>query len=155
MLLILLFIVVIIFYKSYTKELVVIVLVTSFIFQTIPTFDREEPFFINEDTSSEVVISENINNSEYGFEFISDRLNRTLPWAMFASGYKPSTIDLLFGHGTGGYLNIIKFTDRDIASGPHSVLLQVLNKFGIFGLVLLVYSILKLLLSKFLVLTQT
>jgi len=147
-LLILLFIVVIIFYKSYTKELVVIVLVASFIFQTIPTFDREEPFFINEDTSSEVIISENINKSEYGFEFISDRLNRTLPWAMFASGYKPSTIDLLFGHGTGGYLNIIKFTERDIASGPHSVLLQVLNKFGIFGLVLLAYSILKLLLSR-------
>ena len=45
-LLILLFIVVIIFYKSYTKELVVIVLVTSFIFQTIPTFDRDEPFLL-------------------------------------------------------------------------------------------------------------
>ena len=147
-LIILLFIVVIIFYKTYTKELVVIILITSVIFQTIPTFDRDEPFFIDEDTPSEVILSEDVIKSEYGFEFISDRLNRTLPWTMFASGYKPSTIDLLFGHGTGGYLNIIKFTDRSLASGPHSVLLQVLNKFGIFGIVLLAYSILKLLLSR-------
>jgi len=147
-LIILLFIVVIIFYKNYTKELVVIILITSVIFQTIPTFDRDEPFFIDEDTSSEVTLSEDVIQSEYGFEFISDRLNRTLPWTMFASGYKPSTIDLLFGHGTGAYLNIIKLTERKLASGPHSVLLQVLNKFGIFGLVLLAYSILKLLLSR-------
>jgi len=147
-LIILLFIVVIIFYKNYTKELVVVILITSVIFQTIPTFDRDEPFFIDEDTSSEVILSEDVIKSEYGFEFISDRLNRTLPWTMFASGYKPSTIDLLFGHGTGAYLNIIKLTERKLASGPHSVLLQVLNKFGIFGLVLLAYSILKLLLSR-------
>ena len=147
-LIILLFIVVIIFYKNYTKELVVVILITSVIFQTIPTFDRDEPFFIDEDTSSEVTLSEDVIQSEYGFEFISDRLNRTLPWTMFASGYKPSTIDLLFGHGTGAYLNIIKLTERKLASGPHSVLLQVLNKFGIFGLVLLAYSILKLLLSR-------
>ena len=145
---ILLFLVVIIFYKSFTKELVVIVLVTSVIFQTIPTFDRDEPFFIDEDTSLEVNLGENLSKSEYGFEFISDRLNRTLPWAMFASGYKPSTVDLLLGHGPGGYLNIIKFTERNLASGPHSVLLQVLNKFGIFGLVLLAYSVLKLLFSR-------
>ena len=147
-LLILLFIVVIIFYKPYTKELVAIILITSVIFQAIPTFDRDEPFFIDEDTSSEVILGENVNKGEYGFEFISDRLNRTLPWAMFASGYKPSTIDLLFGHGTGGYLNIIKLTERNLASGPHSVLLQVLNKFGILGLLLLAYSLLKLLLSR-------
>ena len=147
-LLILLFTVVIIFYKTYTKELIVIVLITSVIFQTIPTFDRDEPFFIDEGTSSEVTLEENVNSSEYGFEFISDRLNRTLPWVMFASGYKPNTIDLLFGHGTGAYLNIVKFTERDIASGPHSILLQVLNKFGIIGLLFLAYSILKLLLSR-------
>ena len=147
-LIILLFIVVIIFYKNYAKELVIIILITSVIFQTIPTFDRDEPFFIDKDTSSEVILSEDVIKSEYGFEFISDRLNRTLPWTMFASGYKPSTIDLLFGHGTGAYLNIIKLTERKLASGPHSVLLQVLNKFGIFGLVLLAYSILKLLLSR-------
>ena len=73
----------------------------------------------------EVTLGENLSKSEYGFEFISDRLNRTLPWTMFASGYKPSTIDLLFGHGTGAYLNIIKLTERKLASGPHSVLLQV------------------------------
>ena len=148
-LLILLFIVVITFYKTYIKELIVIVLITSVIFQTIPTFDRDEPFFIDEGNSSEVTLEENVNNSEYGFEFISDRLNRTLPWVMFASGYKPNTIDLLFGHGTGAYLNIVKFTERDLASGPHSILLQVLNKFGITGLMFFAYSILKLLLSRF------
>ena len=147
-LLILLFIVVIVFYKSYPKELLTIILFTTIIFQTVPTFERDEPFFIDEDSLSENIIVENTNKSEYGFEFISDRLNRTLPWAMFASGYKPSAIDLLFGHGTGGYLNIVKLTDRDIASGPHSVLLQVLNKFGLFGIFLFIYSILKLLLSN-------
>ena len=56
------------------------------------------------------------------------------------------SIDLLFGHSTGGYLNIVKLTDRDIASGPHSILLQVLNKFGLFGIFLFIYSILKFLL---------
>ena len=147
-LLILLFIVVIVFYKTHAKELIVIVLLTSVIFQIIPTFDRNEPFFIDEGTSSEVTLEENVNNSEYGFEFISDRLNRTLPWVMFASGYKPNTIDLLFGHGTGAYLNIVKFTERDLASGPHSILLQILNKFGIIGLLFFAYSILKLLLSR-------
>ncbi len=147
-LLILLFIVVIVFYKSYQKELLAIILLTTIIFQTVPTFERDEPFFIDEDSLSENIIVENTNKSEYGFEFISDRLNRTLPWVMFASGYKPSTIDLLFGHGTGGYLNIVKLTDREIASGPHSVLLQVLNKFGLFGIFLFIYSILKLLLSN-------
>jgi len=147
-LLLLLLIVVIIFYKSYTKELLTIILLTTIIFQTVPTFERDEPFFIDEESSSESIILENTNKSEYSFEFISDRLNRTLPWAMFASGYKPSLIDLLFGHGTGGYLNIVKLTDRDIASGPHSVLLQVLNKFGLFGIFLFTYSILKFLLSN-------
>ena len=67
---------------------------------------------------------------------ISARLNRTLPWAMFASGYNPSSTELIFGHGTGAYLNIIKFTERSIASGPHSMLLQVVNKFGLIGLLI-------------------
>ena len=147
-LLILFFIVVIIFYKSYKKELIVGILLTSLIFQTIPIFERDEPFFIDEDVGLENINTDITNNNEYGFEFISDRLNRTLPWAMFASGYKPSTAELVFGHGTGGYLNIIKFTERNIASGPHSILLQVLNKFGLFGIFLLIYSVLKLLLSN-------
>lgn len=144
----LLFMLLIMFYKSFTREIIILILITALIFQFIPTFERDEPFFLNQETSSVVLDADGINSSEFGFEFISDRLNRTLPWAMFASGYKPDIVELLFGHGTGGYLNIIKFTERNIASGPHSILLQILNRFGIFGVMLFIFGVLKLLLTN-------
>tara|TARA_B100001093_G_C26858539_1_gene1028709 strand:+ start:3640 stop:5643 length:2004 start_codon:yes stop_codon:yes gene_type:complete len=150
---ILLSVLLIIFYKSFIKELVIIIAITSLIFQFIPIFERNEPFFINESTAQESPEVDTTISNEFGFEIISDRLNRTLPWAMFASGYNPNTIELLFGHGSGGYLNIIKFTERDIASGPHSMILQVLNRFGILGLILLVYGLLKFLFSNFIALS--
>ena len=126
----------------------ILILITALIFQFIPTFERDEPFFIDQESSTDAISSNSVNNNEFGFEFISDRLNRTLPWVMFASGYRPNTIELLFGHGTGGYLNIIKFTERNIASGPHSILLQILNKFGIFGVILFLFGVVKLLLTN-------
>ena len=144
----LLFILLITFYKSFIKEIMILILITALIFQFIPTFERDEPFFIDQESSSDAISSDSINNNEFGFEFISDRLNRTLPWAMFASGYRPNTIELLFGHGTGGYLNIIKFTEQNIASGPHSIVLQILNKFGIFGVILFLFGVVKLLLTN-------
>ena len=144
----LLFILLITFYKSFIKEIMILILITALIFQFIPTFERDEPFFLDQESSSAAISSDNVNNNEFGFEFISDRLNRTLPWAMFASGYRPSTIELLFGHGAGGYLNIIKFTEQNIASGPHSILLQILNKFGIFGVILFLFGVVKLLLTN-------
>ena len=130
---ILLFLLVVSFFKNYKIELFSLFLSVVIIFQFIPIFEREEPFFIEE---SDLTNIESLQNDLYGFEVISDRLNRTLPWAMFASGYKPSSTELIFGHGTGAYLNIIKFTERSIASGPHSMLLQVVNKFGLIGLLI-------------------
>tara|TARA_B100000131_G_scaffold313390_1_gene348694 strand:- start:651 stop:1604 length:954 start_codon:yes stop_codon:yes gene_type:complete len=130
---ILLFLLVVSFFKNYKIELFSLFISVVVIFQFIPIFEREEPFFIEE---SDLTNIESLQNDLYGFEVISDRLNRTLPWAMFASGYKPSSTELIFGHGTGAYLNIIKFTERSIASGPHSMLLQVVNKFGLIGLLI-------------------
>ena len=73
---------------------------------------------------------------------ISDKLNRTHAWKNFASGYKPNILSLTFGHGTGSYLNIVKNTIYFPTSGPHSLILQVLNRFGLFGFVLLGYFVL-------------
>ncbi|MAV05165.1 MAG: hypothetical protein CMC31_05880 [Flavobacteriaceae bacterium] len=126
--------------KQFKVEIISLILFVVLIFQFIPIFDRQEPFFIDE---SDLTSIEIIDNDIYGFEFISDRLNRTLPWTMFASGYNPNSIELIFGHGTGSYLNIIKFTERDLASGPHSMLLQILNRFGLLGLVIFIIYILK------------
>lgn len=130
---ILIFLLVFSFFKKYKIELILLTISVIVIFQFIPIFERQEPFFVEESELSNI---ESLQNELYGFEVISDRLNRTLPWAMFTSGYKPNTTELIFGHGTGAYLNIIKFTERNIASGPHSMLLQVVNKFGLIGLLI-------------------
>ena len=42
----------------------------------------------------------------------------------------------------------IYITERDIASGPHSILLQILNKFGIFGVAIFVAGVINLLLTN-------
>ena len=52
---------------------------------------------------------------------------------MFASGYEPNIVSLSFGHGPAGYLNIVKNSETMITSGPHSSLILILNKFGLFG----------------------
>ena len=92
------------FLRNYKIELFLLFISVVVIFQFIPIFEREEPFFIEE---SDLTNIESLQNDLYGFEVISDRLNRTLPWAMFTSGYKPSSTELIFGHGTGAYLNIL------------------------------------------------
>lgn len=127
-------------FKKYRLELISLVISVVIIFQFIPVFERDEPFFVEESNLSNV---ETLENKLYGFEIISDRLNRTLPWTMFASGYKPNTTELIFGHGTGAYLNIVKFSERSITSGPHSMALQVLNKFGLLGLIIFLIYIFK------------
>lgn len=133
---ILIFLLVVTFFKRYKIELISLVISVVILFQFIPIFERDEPFFVEESNLTNIG---SLQTDLYGFEVISDRLNRTLPWTMFASGYKPNFTELIFGHGSGAYLNIIKFTERKVASGPHSMLLQVLNKFGLIGL--LIFSI--------------
>ena len=135
------FIFIFLYSKKYFIHFLIIFISSIFLLQILPTYDREDPFIFIDD----VQIIEKIDNSDieaiakskevYFFEPISDRLNRTLPWKMFASGYKPDITSLSFGFGPGSYLNIIKNTNQDISSGPHSMILQVLNRFGILGLV--------------------
>ena len=60
---------------------------------------------------------------------------------MFYEGYKPNINSFLFGHGPGAYLNIVKNSDSYITSGPHSSVLQILNRFGILTLFVLLYFI--------------
>lgn len=128
------------FFSEFKKEVLLIVLFSLLAIQFIPTFEREEPFFVTNSSEVQSIEGQVVDEvSLFGFEIISDRLNRTLPWKMFVSGYKPDNISLLFGHGTGAYLNIVKNTKADVASGPHSLILQVLNRFGVYGLLLLSY----------------
>ena len=141
---IILFITCAFFFKAFKKEYLVLALLVFSFSQIVPTFEREDPFFI---VDSELIEVDDSQSDNYGFEFISDRLNRTLPWTMFASGYNPNKVELFFGHGSGSYLNIIKFTEEDIASGPHSLILQLLNKFGLLGLFTFFYLIIKYLFS--------
>ena len=50
------------------------------------------------------------------------------------SGYQPNNVELIFGHGTGAYLNIVKLTDEKPVSGP-IINFSKLNKFGLLGIV--------------------
>ena len=120
------------FGKKYLKEFIVIFIILILTFQAIPTFDRTEPFFV-EPTDPNVITTKQVNI--YNFKPLSDRLNRTVPWTFFLSGYQPNNVELIFGHGTGAYLNIVKLTDEKPVSGPHSLIFQILNKFGLLGIV--------------------
>ena len=122
------------FGKKYLKEFIVIFIILILTFQAIPTFDRTEPFFV-EPTDPNVITTKQVN--VYNFKPLSDRLNRTVPWTFFLSGYQPNNVELIFGHGTGAYLNIVKLTDEKPVSGPHSLIFQILNKFGLLGVVVL------------------
>ena len=135
------------FYKKFPLQIIFVVLFSILIVQNIPIFEREEPFFIYPDGVEELYKHDALYSLGI-IEPITDRLNRTLPWKMFASGYEPSITSLIFGHGPASYLNIVKNSETVITSGPHSSLLLILNKFGIFGLLLSAYSILMLLLSR-------
>jgi hypothetical protein len=123
------------FGKKYLKEFIVIFIILILTFQAIPTFDRTEPFFV-EPTDPNVITTKQVN--VYNFKPLSDRLNRTVPWTFFLSGYEPNNVELIFGHGTGAYLNIVKLTDEKPVSGPHSLIFQILNKFGLLGIVVFV-----------------
>ena len=138
---------ILIYIKNYFSTFLIL-LISSFLFlQLLPTYEREDPFIF---TDQEQTV-QNIDSSDleaiarsqevYFFENISDRLNRTLPWKMFASGYKPDITSLSFGFGPGSYLNIIKNTNQDISSGPHSMMLQVLNRFGIIGISVYIFGL--------------
>lgn len=119
------------------KQLLVLVLFSLLIIQYIPVFEREDPFFVykeGNEPSSEVRSEESYSLG--AIEPITNRLNRTMPWKMFASGYSPDTISLIFGHGPGSYLNIVKNSKTLITSGPHSSLLLLLNKFGVYALLI-------------------
>ena len=115
--------------------------------QFVPVFDRGDPFFEihptkdyqNVGVEGTDELQEVVEAVEYGFEFITDPLNRTAPWTMFYKGYKPTTTSFLFGHGPGAYLNIVKNSDSSITSGPHSSVLQILNRFGILTILILLY----------------
>ena len=77
--------------------------------------------FLNINTNRDYQsISLEDSNDLIGFEIISDPLNRTAPWTMFYKGYKPDVLSLIFGNGPGAYLNLVKNTDAEITSGPHS-----------------------------------
>tara|TARA_B100001109_G_C18854541_1_gene470991 strand:- start:89 stop:2068 length:1980 start_codon:yes stop_codon:yes gene_type:complete len=123
------------FRKKYLKEFMSIFIILILILQVIPTFDRTEPF-LAEPTDPNVISPKLVNI--YSFKPLSDRLNRTVPWTFFLSGYEPNYVELIFGHGTGAYLNIVKLTDEKPVSGPHSLIFQILNKFGLLGAVVFI-----------------
>ena len=123
------------FRKKYLKEFMSIFIILILILQVIPTFDRTEPF-LTEPTDPNVISPKLVNI--YSFKPLSDRLNRTVPWTFFLSGYEPNYVELIFGHGTGAYLNIVKLTDEKPVSGPHSLIFQILNKFGLLGVVVFI-----------------
>ncbi len=138
----LIFIISIYFIKFLKFELLITSILIILLLQFIPIFERNEPFFNDyEEAQTKIYLDTDVNKS-YWFEPISDKLNRTHAWKNFASGYKPNILSLTFGHGTGSYLNIVKNTIYFPTSGPHSLILQVLNRFGLFGLVLLGYFVL-------------
>jgi hypothetical protein len=130
----LLFVLMINFYKSFSKQIVILVLFSIFIIQYIPVFEREEPFLIYQDG----IESQYKHDQFYSLgiiEPLTDRLNRTLPWKMFASGYEVDPISLTIGNGPASYLNIVKNSETMITSGPHSSFLLILNKFGLVGII--------------------
>ncbi len=131
----LLFVLMINFYKKFAKQIVILVLFSIFIFQYIPVFEREEPFIIYQD-GIEAQFKHDQFYSLGIIEPLTDRLNRTLPWKMFASGYEVNSISLTLGHGPASYLNIVKNSETKITSGPHSSLLLILNKFGMLGIII-------------------
>lgn len=129
---ILLFVLLINSYRQFPKQIILLFIFSIFVTQNIPVFEREEPFFIYQDG----IETQYKHDQSYSLGFIeplTDRLNRTLPWKMFASGYEPNIVSLSFGHGPAGYLNIVKNSETMITSGPHSSLILILNKFGLFG----------------------
>ena len=140
-------------YSKHKKYLIILTIFLILIIQFIPVFDRTDPFFeTHPNKDYENIGVEAINDGvdkdqkyveavKYNFEFITDRLNRTAPWVMFYEGYKPNINSFLFGHGPGAYLNIVKNSDSYITSGPHSSVLQILNRFGILTLFVLLYFI--------------
>jgi len=129
--------------KKYLIELTSLIIFTILVLQFVPVFERSDPFFdinTNRDYQS---ISFEESNDLIGFEIISDPLNRTAPWTMFYEGYKPDVLSFIFGNGPGAYLNLVKNTDAEITSGPHSSVLQILNKFGLLNLLVLVFFLIR------------
>ena len=129
--------------KKYLIELTSLIIFTILVLQFVPVFERSDPFFdinTNRDYQS---ISLEESNDLIGFEIISDPLNRTAPWTMFYKGYKPDVLSLIFGNGPGAYLNLVKNTDAEITSGPHSSVLQILNKFGLLNLLVLAFLLIR------------
>ena len=125
------------FVKKFGKQLLVLVLFSVLIIQYIPVFEREDPFFVyKEGTEPTSEVRSEESYSLGAIEPITNRLNRTMPWKMFASGYSPDTVSLIFGHGPGSYLNIVKNSKTLITSGPHSSLLLLLNKFGVYAVLI-------------------
>ena len=145
------FIIFINFYKTFQKQVISLFLFSILIIQFIPVFERNEPFFVYSEEKESVDEIKNTQKDDSDFslgiiEPLTDRLNRTYPWKMFASGYTPNTLSLSLGHGPASYLNIVKNSKTDITSGPHSSLLLILNKFGVLGILLsflIVFSFLK------------
>ena len=129
--------------KKYLIELTSLIIFTTLVLQFVPVFERSDPFFdinTNRDYQS---ISLEESNDLIGFEIISDPLIRTAPWTMFYEGYKPDVLSFIFGNGPGAYLNLVKNTDAEITSGPHSSVLQILNKFGLLNLLVLVFFLIR------------
>ena len=130
------------FVKKFGKQLLVLILFSVLIIQYIPVFEREDPFFVyKEGTEPTSEVRSEESYSLGVIEPITNRLNRTMPWKMFASGYTPDTVSLIFGHGSASYLNIVKNSKTLITSGPHSSLLLLLNKFVFIILITLLISI--------------
>ncbi len=129
--------------KNYLIELTSLIIFTILVLQFVPVFERSDPFFdVNTNRDYQSTSLED-SNDLIGFEIISDPLNRTAPWTMFYKGYKPDVLSLIFGNGPGAYLNLVKDTDAEITSGPHSSVLQILNKFGLLNLLVLVFFLIR------------
>lgn len=129
--------------KKYLIELTSLIIFTILVLQFVPVFERSDPFFdVNTNRENHSVSLEE-SNDLIGFEIISDPLNRTAPWTMFYEGYKPDVLSFIFGNGPGAYLNLVKNTDTEITSGPHSSVLQILNKFGLLNLLVLVFFLIR------------
>ena len=129
--------------KNYFIEITSLIIFTILILQFVPVFERSDPFFDVNTNREYQSMSLEESSDLIGFEIISDPLNRTAPWTMFYKGYKPDVLSLIFGNGPGAYLNLVKDTDAEITSGPHSSVLQILNKFGLLNLLVLAFFLIK------------
>tara|TARA_Y100000389_G_scaffold205138_1_gene263898 strand:- start:9648 stop:11621 length:1974 start_codon:yes stop_codon:yes gene_type:complete len=80
------------------------------------------------------------------FSTVSFYLNRSYLWGLFFARYNPTPKEFLFGTGPynlSSLYNEVQVADTSSFLWPHSSLLQLLFYFGIVGLIVIIYLLLK------------